>query len=90
MNKIGYISNLTQAQGLNKTKSEQQTQTMAQDKHQLTASLPLQIMVYYNAIISLVYFLLQAVGVYRKLTNSYTNILPEEVSFFSFISNIEL
>jgi hypothetical protein len=63
---------------------------MAQDKHQLTASLPLQIMVYYNAIISFVYFLLQAVGVYRKLTNSYTNILPEEVSSFFFISNIKL
>ena len=53
----------------------------ANAKHQLTASLPLQVMVYYNAIVSVVYFLFTGVGVYIKVNNSYVNIEAFEVSW---------
>ena len=62
----------------------------ANAKHQLTASLPLQVMVYYNAIVSVVYFLFTGVGVYIKVNNSYVNIEAFEVSWkkkrFVFVS----
>jgi hypothetical protein len=53
---------------------------MPATKHQLTASLPLQIMIYYNIILSVIYFCFAGVGTYNKMNGNYQSIKPYEVS----------
>jgi hypothetical protein len=57
----------------------------ARAKHQLTASLPLQVMVYYNVILSVVYFAFAGVGVYIKVNGNYRSIEPYEVRKLNFL-----
>jgi len=60
-----------------KTKTQS---NMPATKHQLTASLPLQIMIYYNIILSVIYFCFAGVGTYNKMNGNYQSIKPYEVS----------
>jgi len=65
---------------LKQQKHKLKQSNMPATKHQLTASLPLQIMIYYNIILSVIYFCFAGVGTYNKMNGNYQSIKPYEVS----------